>query len=109
SNLIMASVAGPSKPKAAARKKKNGFYVFMEERKLAMEESLGSKLTMSNLSLVLSEDWTVTQHNIVFCSMVCSHMPERMIIAFRFIFCFRTCQRRRRRATHQRPKRTMRR
>ncbi|CAL8105719.1 unnamed protein product [Orchesella dallaii] len=48
----MVSVAGPSKPK-----KKNGFYVFMEECKLATEDSLGFKLTMSALSLVLSEDW----------------------------------------------------
>ncbi|CAL8105391.1 unnamed protein product [Orchesella dallaii] len=53
----MASVTGPSKSKAALPKKKNGFYVFMEERKLATEESLGFKLNMSDLSLVLSEDW----------------------------------------------------
>ncbi|CAL8105339.1 unnamed protein product [Orchesella dallaii] len=60
----MASVAGPSKPKVAPPKNKNGFYVFMEERKLATEESLGIKLNMSDLSLVLSEDWKITQHNI---------------------------------------------
>ncbi|CAL8129408.1 unnamed protein product [Orchesella dallaii] len=54
---MASSVAGSSKPKAAPRKKKNGFFVFMEERKLATEESLGFKLTLSELSLVLSEDW----------------------------------------------------
>ncbi|CAL8120851.1 unnamed protein product [Orchesella dallaii] len=53
----MASVAGPSKPKAVPRNKKNGFYVFMEECKLATEKSLGFKLTMSDHSVVLSEDW----------------------------------------------------
>ncbi|CAL8105402.1 unnamed protein product [Orchesella dallaii] len=53
----MASGSIPANMEPTKAKKKNGFFVFMEERKTSLEASFGRKLPMRMVAEILSNDW----------------------------------------------------
>jgi len=55
----------PSNQKPAKTKKKNGFYIFMEEQKASMERSYGRKIPMSELTQLLGKSWQVCKIELV--------------------------------------------
>ncbi|CAL8071615.1 unnamed protein product [Orchesella dallaii] len=53
----MASGSSDSNKEPRKAKKKNGYFIFMEERKTSLEASFGRKLPMKMVAELLSDDW----------------------------------------------------
>ncbi|CAL8071635.1 unnamed protein product [Orchesella dallaii] len=53
----MASGSSDSNKVPRKRKKKNGYFIFMEERKTSLEASFGRKVPMKMVAELLSDDW----------------------------------------------------